>query len=157
SAVAGAMADGVNTFGQSGGGAIFTGGPGVVLTLSNSTVAGNEAVGGSGGSTLANPVYTDTAFGGGINNGGTLNVTACTITGNEAIGGDSAQGAGGGAFGGGIRNDINATLNLTNSTVSANLCQGGTGASGSHEILPGAGGIASGAGIDNERDSIAIL
>jgi hypothetical protein len=153
SAVAGPMADGVNTIGQADGGAILTVGSGALLTLSNCIVAGNEAIGGSGGSTLALPVYTDPAFGGGINNGlgGTLNVTGCTITGNQAIGGASAQGAGGGAFGGGIRNDINGTLNLTNSTVSANLCQGGTGAGG----YPG--GIASGAGIDNERDSIAIL
>ena len=42
--------------GQALGGAIYTGGgSGVILTLSNSTVAGNEAMGGSGGSTLVYP------------------------------------------------------------------------------------------------------
>ena len=99
SAVAGAMGTGTPpSIGQAGGGAILTEG---VLTLSNSTVAGNEAVGGSGGNTLTYPVYADPAFGGGINNSdGTLNVTGCTITGNRAIGGASAQGGGGGAFGG---------------------------------------------------------
>jgi probable HAF family extracellular repeat protein len=42
-------------------------------------------------------------------------------------------------------------LNLTNSTVSNNLCQGGAGASGT------AGGIASGGGIGNDHNAIAIV
>jgi hypothetical protein len=159
SAMAGPMADGVNTFAQGFGGAIFsgfglfTGVSPVLLTLSNSIIADNVAIGGSGGSTLMNAALVDTAFGGGINNGvgGTMNITGCTITGNQAIGGASGEGTGGDAFGGGIRNDLSGNLNLTNSTVSANLCQAGQGAPGA------AGGIASGAGLDNERGSIAIL
>ena len=108
SAVAGPMADGVHTFGQALGGAILTGyglsdGVTVILTLSNSIVAGNEAIGGSGGSTLAF-ARTDAGFGGGISNivGGTLNITGCTITGNQALGGATASGSGGVALGGGI-------------------------------------------------------
>jgi hypothetical protein len=104
-----------------------------------------------GGSTLTLPVYTDSSFGGGLNNAGIMNITGCMITGNRAIGGDSSQGPGADAFGAGIRTDINATLNLTDSTVSMNLCQGGAGGSGY------AGGIASGGGISNDRDSIATL
>jgi hypothetical protein len=157
SAQAGPMADGIHTHGQAVGGAICTGseletGATVILTLSNSIVAGNEALGGSGGSTLAN-AFTGLADGGGISNsnGGTLNVAGCTITGNQAIGGASAQGSGAFALGGGIDNFNQCTLNLTSSTVSTNLCQGGAGASGS------AGGSASGGGIDNYRGSIAIL
>jgi hypothetical protein len=157
SAVAGPMADGVNTFGEALGGAIYTGeglsnGVTVILTLSNSTVAGNQAIGGTGGSTLATP-GTDVAAGGGITNinGGTLSVVGCTITGNQAIGGASAHGRGANASGGGIDNHNRYTLNLTNSTVSTNLCQGGTGASGA------AGGSASGGGISNENTSVAIL
>ena len=142
------MANGVTNDGQAIAGAIFSTG---VLTLSNSIVADNEAVGGMGGSTLTLPVYTDSAFGGGLNNAGIMNVTGCQITGNQAIGGASSQGKGADAFGAGIRNDIDATLNLTNSTVSMNLCQGGAGGSGY------AGGIASGGGISNDRDSIATL
>jgi hypothetical protein len=155
-AIGGPMADGVNTLGQAQGGAIETGDglPNnvlVTLTLSNSIVADNEAIGGSGGSTLIYP-RTDIAGGGGIANGlgGTLNVSACTITGNESLGGDTVQGSGGLALGGGIENQL-ATLNLMDSTVSTNLCQGGAGAAGY------AGGIASGAGIDNSRGAIAIL
>jgi hypothetical protein len=157
SAVAGPMADGIHTVGQALGGAIFTGdgipkGVTVILTLSNSIVAGNEAIGGSNGSTLIG-VTADAAGGGGILNllGGTLNVAGCTITGNQAIAGASASGNGGLALGAGILNYNRCTLNLTNSTVSTNLCQGGAGASGF------AGDVATGAGIDNERGSIAIL
>jgi hypothetical protein len=157
SAQGGPTADGVNTNGQAVGGAIVTGaglnnGVTVILTLSNSIVASNEAIGGSGGSTLHNP-FTGTAVGGGITNinGGTLNVTGCTITGNQALGGASASGSGGYAAGGGIENANECTLNLTNSTVSSNLCQGGAGSSGA------AGGIATGGGIDNSSGALAII
>jgi hypothetical protein len=157
SASGGAMADGTNTSGQALGGAIVTGfgavnNVTVILTISDCIVANNEAIGGSGGSTLANP-RADGAAGGGILNvrGGTLNVAACTITGNQAIGGASAQGSGGPALGGGIDNNNQGTLNLTNSTVSVNLCQGGQGAGDS------AGGVAAGGGIGNDRASSAAI
>ena len=155
-AMAGPMADGVTSFGLAEGGAIFTGhglgsGVTVILTLSNSTIAGNEAIGGSGGSTLVYP-RIDAAYGGGIDNlgGGTLNVSGCTITGNAAIGGASASGRGGQALGGGIDNQL-ATLFVVSSTISTNLSQGGAGASGA------AGGIAAGGGMSNDRGSLAVL
>ena len=149
SAVAGPAVTGVFSLGQSGGGAIITT---YLLTLSNSIVAGNEAVGGSGGYTLPFPSTSTPPS----------EVASTTVSGRSTppvarfpaigrIGGASAQGPGGGAFGGGIRNDFEATLSLSNSTVSGNLCQAGAGASGY------AGGIAYGAGLDNERYSIAIL
>ena len=157
SAMAGPTADGIHTFGQALGRAIVTGfgmvnQVTVLLTLSNNILTGNEAIGGSGGSTLALPT-ADNAAGGGILNarGGTLSVAGCTITGNQAIGGASGQGSGGIAYGGGIDN-AQGTLNLTDSTISTNLCQGGEGASGS------AGGIAAGGGVLNARvDAIGII
>jgi hypothetical protein len=157
SAVAGPTADGVNTFGQALGGAIVTGfgllnHVSVLLTLSDSILTGNEAIGGLGGSTLTVPTV-DNAAGGGILNarGGTLNIAGCTITGNQAIGGASGQGSGGIAYGGGISN-AQGTLNLRESTVSTNLCQGGAGATGY------AGGIANGGGVTNARiNAIAII
>jgi hypothetical protein len=156
-AVGGPMADGVNAYGQALGGAIFTGlglqtgASMVVLNLSNSIVAGNEAIGGSEGSTLAYP-RTDAALGGGILNyaGGTLNIAGCTVTGNQALGGGTTLGSGGVALGGGIEN-LQATLNLMNSTVSTNLSQGAAGASGA------AGGQASGGGIGNDLGAIGII
>jgi hypothetical protein len=156
-AAGGPMADGTNTAGQALGGAICSGfgladHVSVILTLSNSIVAANEAMGGSGGSTLASQV-TGFTLGGGIANvqGGTLNVAGCTITGNQAVAGASSSGNGGVALGGGIANRNQSRLNLTNSTVSANLCQGGAGASAA------AGGGAAGGGIVNDLSSIAIL
>jgi hypothetical protein len=158
SAVAGPMADGRQTNGEGVGGAIKSGeglnthATVVILTLSNSIVAGNEALGGSGGSTLTFPP-TGIGIGGGIvnSNGGTLNIIGSTITGNQAVGGASAQGRGGIANGGGISNSNHCTLNLTDSTVSANLSQGGQGPSGF------AGGIAAGGGITNYNGAIAII
>jgi hypothetical protein len=150
SAVGGPMADGVNTFGQGLGGAILTAGSGAILTLSNSIVAGNEAIGGLRGTELiGTPFPTDGAFGGGIFNGygGTLNVAGCTITGNQAIGGATASGSGGPAVGGGIENPSN----LKDSTVSSNLCQGGAGPSGAP------GGKALGGGIDNDGNATGII
>jgi hypothetical protein len=157
SAVGGPMADGVNTFGNALGGAIFTGiglssGVMVSLTLSNSIVADNEAIGGPGASTVAYP-RTGGAAGGGIDNAaeGTLNIAGCTITGNQAVGGASAQGIGSPVVGGGIDNNNRCTLNLKDSTVSFNICQAGAGASGY------AGGVAAGAGIGNDRGSTATV
>ena len=153
SAVGGPMPDGVHHFGGAQGGAIRTGGvPGVILTLSNSIVADNEAIGGSGGSTLTF-LRTGYAYGGGIcnNSAGTLNVTGCTVTTNQAIGGASASGTGGFAQGGGIQNFFQCRLNLRDSTISSNHCQGGQGASGY------AGGLAAAGGIGSDNGAIAIL
>ena len=117
-AMGGPMADGVHTVGQAEGGALFGGlglitGVTPILTISNSIIAGNEAIGGSGGNNTVLFSGTDAAFGGGIFNlaGGTLNVAGCTITVNQAIGGATASGYGAYASGGGIANQ-QGTLNL---------------------------------------------
>ena len=72
---------------------------GNTLTLLNLVIANGRITGGNGG---------------GINNGGTLNVTNCTFSGNNAK--PSTGGIGGN--GGGIYNG--GTLNVTNSTFSGN-------------------------------------
>ena len=77
-----------------GGGGIYNGG---TLTLTNSTVSGNEA-------------DNEYGYGGGIDNGGTLTLTNSTVSGNTASDDD----------GGGIYNSLFGTLTLTNSTVSGN-------------------------------------
>jgi hypothetical protein len=83
---------------------IFSGGGGIenndgTLTVTNSTLSGNSAVGGDGGGILSN--------------GGTLTVTNSTLSGNSA------------AYGGGIAND--GTLTVTNSTLSGNGAEFGGG------------------------------
>ena len=87
-----------NTAGQRGAG-ICNCGVGVTLTITNSTVSGNNA--GDG-------------IGGGIINFGTLTVTNSTVNGNTA------------SRGGGIFND-GAMVTLTNSTVSENVALSGIG------------------------------
>ena len=74
------------------GGGIFNVG---ILTLTNSTVSGNNAAGGGGG------ILNDA--------GGTLTLTNSTVSGNNAN-----------VDGGGIFNDHASTMTLTNSTVSGN-------------------------------------
>ena len=79
------------------------------MTVTDTQVTGNAAVGGAGASSSANE-------GGGINNGaGTLTVTGCTIAGNSA------------GRGGGLYNDFAATANVDSSTVSGNSAGAGGG------------------------------
>jgi hypothetical protein len=102
------------------GGGIFNQG---TLTLTNVTVSGNQAGGGTDGS-----ISTDGSggHGGGILNHGTLTLTDSAISGNHA--GDGSADATGGS-GGGIYND--GTLNLTDSTVGGNRAgSGGLGGRG---------------------------
>jgi CSLREA domain-containing protein len=73
---------------NSGGGIINFG----TVTLTNSTLSGNEA-----------------PSGGGIRNLGTLTLTKSTVNGNESVG-----------FGGGINNALASTVTVTNSTVNGN-------------------------------------
>ena len=125
----------------------------VILTLSNSTVAGNEAIGGSGGSTLVYPPDWS-ALGGGIINigGGTLNVVGCTITGNQALGGATAKRQG-------------ASRPRRRHRQQSRLHAKPDGQHGQQQPLPGrrrapsgyAGGVAAGGGIGNDRASIAII
>jgi hypothetical protein len=116
------------------------------LTVRDSTLSHNQAVGGDGGGairneasaslslthdTLANNQATAASnmvdvFGGGLLNYGTATVTTCTFTGDKALGG------GGGSFfgasvGGGIDNFGGATLTVTGSTFINNQALGGAG------------------------------
>jgi hypothetical protein len=101
------------------------------LTLTNSTVSGNDSLEGGGiynrGTlTVTNStVSTNHSYfsGGGILNQGTLTVTNSTLSGNTF--GGFAHGLGPVAGGGGIAND--GTLTLTNSSLSANTALAGAG------------------------------
>ena len=96
-------ADGVDPSESIDGAGIYNGG---TLSLSNSTVAGNNA----------------RYFGGGIANGGTLDISNCTISGNSA---ESDNG-------GGIEN-FN-TLRISNSTVFGNVAGYGGGGIANDDI-----------------------
>jgi autotransporter family porin len=87
------------------GGGIYNNG---MLTVSNSTINGNNALSGA-------------AVGGGILNLGTLTINNSTVSGNKTTSRISA------GRGGGIAN-IAGTLTINNSTITGNLVSGGFGA-----------------------------
>jgi hypothetical protein len=137
---------GVGNGGDGAGGGIwnFAGG---VLTVENSTIADNQAIGGPGGGLAASARGLDfggAAAGGGIENeaGSTLNMVRCDIASNQATGGlgDVDSGGNGGlAQGGGI--DNGGALNNQGSRLSMIFCNtdgnqalGGSGANGSDGI-----------------------
>jgi hypothetical protein len=114
--ITGGVAGGFN-----GGGGIYNAGS---LTLSNSTVTGNQAFDAAGiyNASNATMIMSDDtvnnntasgAGGGGIANSGTLIIINCTIAANRAVGG------------GGIAND--GVLMMANSTVASNTVAGGDG------------------------------
>lgn len=87
------------------------------LTLTNSTVSENSAIGASSESG---------SFGGGICNLAALTLINSTVSGNSAIGTGSQSGS---SFGGGIYNN-GGFVTLTNSTVSGNSATGTSSSSG---------------------------
>lgn len=129
------------------GGGVFCGDPlnnGSHLTLVNSTVSGNRALGGNGSNgsaALAGPGHNGGASGGGYGGGianyaGSVSISVCTIANNVAQGGKGGNGSNsaphypthGGSgglahpsFGGGINSSgTNNSLTIQNSTISGN-------------------------------------
>jgi hypothetical protein len=111
------------------------------LTLRDSVVQDNEAIGGTGAiggaargggiSTEAGPTLTT----GGIS----TTVDSCVVADNLAQGADGSAGDGGNAQGGGLFVDAHAVLTLTGSTVTGNEAMGGVGSTG-FSIGKGQGG-----------------
>ncbi len=158
-------------------GAGFGGGLATLLgsvTLQNSTVQGNEALGGGGA-----PAFFGSpggaggaARGGGVFvGGGDLTVSGGTlISSNQAVGGQGGNavsdsfggtgGAGGTAQGGGIFFS-GSTLSVTDSTLSGNTAQGGTGGTSGFgpngTPLPGGpGGEADGGGLATVLGTVSL-
>jgi hypothetical protein len=143
---AGDGADGVNTFGQANGGAIFNGYQ-AALTLTDCTIANNVAHGGNQANNSAAPTpdsaYVGLAFGAAVfsYSGSTLDISGCTITGNQALSGSSSVGPGAIAFGGAIDSDTGTTLNVSNTSFLGNQAVGGVGGAGSQGGTALAGAI----------------
>jgi hypothetical protein len=114
-----------------------------LLTVSDSTVINNQAVGGAGGAAGAGGIAGNggNGEGGGLFNTATgfsgtgqatLTVSGCSVTTNEAEGGAGASGgSGGNGFGGGLFNDAGATATVRTSVIAGNQADGGAGAGGS--------------------------
>jgi hypothetical protein len=101
------------------------------LHLTNCTLSGNQAIGGSG--------LGGSGWGGGLDNSyfATATITGSQIINNQALGGSGSPGGDG--RGGGISVGIyallfgvtdNASITVRNSTIASNLARGGNGGSG---------------------------
>jgi hypothetical protein len=102
-------------YGQANGGGLYANG--TLVSLTNSTIAGNTSVATfSGGNGL---VF---AYGGGLTgDNSTLTLSGCTISGNAATGGN------GDGYGGGLHG-YQSTVNLTNCTIANNTAGSASGA-----------------------------
>jgi fibronectin-binding autotransporter adhesin len=138
-----------------------------ILTINNSTLRGNEAIGGNGCAPVAGG-YASPANGAGqggglVNFGGQTSVTGCNLIGNRAIGGNSTTGPGAIADGGGIANwgkalgIPQATLMVTNSTLSGNEAIAGQGAKSSAGYSGAVWGFAVGGAIDDSFSGSATV
>jgi hypothetical protein len=141
------------------GGGIDNQGPGVTMTVSNCTLAGNESIGGNNGN--GTNAFGEGLGGGMMNLFGTLTVSNCTLVNNQALGGNGGT-AGltnpptGSGQGGGIVN-LEGTLWADDCTLSGNRAVGGNTAAGSGGIGD-AGGIANwGAGLGGGLPGTAYL
>lgn len=117
------------------------------LTVINSTLAGNEARGGTGNTGSGGHVFLNAGLGGGIANflGGISDISGSSLIGNKAIGGNGGLGAGGGIFNGistfpGPAGEIlvPSIVNVSHSLLSLNLAQGGPGDPGGDGLGGGA-------------------
>ena len=126
---------------------------GASLTILNSTITSNQAIGGANATPTTAVPLAGGALGGGIENlrSSTLTIVNSTLTDNVARGGSSTVGLGGTAVGGGIDNNRSSALTMIDTTVAGNLAVGGTGGSGFH------GGDGTGGGLDNSRNSTASV
>jgi hypothetical protein len=126
--------DGVTTLSAAFGGAMGTSGLSVVVNVSSSRFAANQAIAAMPSSTSTGNLLAGVAVGGAIENdsGAIFNLRNSVVTGNVARGGASGgSGSGGAAFGGGIGSFMGgAILNVTNTAVAGNLAQGGGGTFG---------------------------
>jgi hypothetical protein len=115
------------------------------LTVINTTLSGNDAVGGNDNAGAGAHIVANAGLGGGIANylGGVVDVERSLVSGNKATGGKGGLGAGGGIFNGisEIRTDSGAIAlptfaHLTQSILKLNVAQGGN---------PGGDGLGGGA------------
>ena len=84
-----------------------------VLTLTDCTISGNQAVG---------TEFLGGTGGGVLNESGTMTITRCTISNNSAQYGTGSSGDFAAGSGGGIANYSGGSLTITNSTISGNSC-----------------------------------
>jgi hypothetical protein len=140
------------------------------LTIRNSTLSDNQAVGGQGGGAILNEAgasltLTDSlladntataaaasdVFGGGLLNFGSATVTQTAFAGNKAVGGGSGTFFGG-SVGGSIANSSGASLTVSDSTFTNNQAISVAG-----PYFATGGAIENDSGPDNDKPSTATV
>jgi hypothetical protein len=127
------------------------------LTVINTTLIGNEAIGGNNNTGSGAQVLVGAGLGGGVANylGAVTEIENSLLSGNKATGGKGGLAAGAGIFNGISVVPLDAgpilvpsIVNVTKSILSLNLAQGGAG-------NPGGNGL--GGGVYNDEDSTLTL
>jgi hypothetical protein len=117
------------------------------LTVINSTLIGNVAIGGNNNTGSGAQVFVGAGLGGGIANylGAITDINNSLLSGNKATGGRGGLGAGGGIFNGisvvqSMTGPISvpSMLTLSNSILALNSAQGGAGSPGGNGLGGGA-------------------
>jgi hypothetical protein len=127
-------------------------------TIQESTISGNQAVGGNGGT----GAYIGNAEGGAINSYGTVTISSSTLDQNQAVAGSGGNSGPGNtesfedySFGGAIANTV-GTISITSSIFSYNKAVGGNNSiAGGTDF--GAVGGAEGGALYNELGSVATI
>jgi hypothetical protein len=131
----GGVGGGIENFGATG--VLFPGNPGAVLTITDSTIVGNQARGGAEVDAISHRAVGGSAVGGGVENsffGATLTIADGSLIGNQAIAGPG--GSGGHAFatglgaGGALDDSFNSTATLIDTAILGNQAIGSDGAHG---------------------------
>jgi hypothetical protein len=127
------------------------------LEVINSSIIGNEAIGGNNNTGSGVQVFVSAGLGGGVANylGGVTEISNSLLTGNKAVGGAGGLGAGGGIFNGisVVQLDTGpifapSSVTVTKSILALNVARGGPG-------TPGGDGL--GGGAYNDADSTLTL
>jgi hypothetical protein len=127
------------------------------LTVVNTSIIGNEAIGGSTNTGSGTQVFVSAGLGGGVANylGGITAISNSLLSANKATGGTGGLGAGGGIFNGISVVPLDAgpifvpsSVTVAKSILALNIAKGGSGS-------PGGDGL--GGGAFNDEDSTLTL
>ncbi len=138
------------------GGAIYSG---AVLTLTESSLVGNQSFAGIGTTVPQGGTKGMDGLGGAIYNAGTAVLNCCAVYSNFVQGGSAYaypnnHANGGDGLGGGIFNA--AQLTVTNCTLALNSANGGTGESNPNNLIGTLGGNGFGGGVFNNSNATFI-
>jgi hypothetical protein len=139
------------------GGAI-TNGPGAVLTVTNSTFSGNQAIAKVNAAHVEGGAIWSSATGRGA--GPTVTIRGSTFIGNRAVGCSgqvNTKNLIGGALGGALHNDGSSSMTVQNSTFIGNQAIGGSGNSADKNVTSAFPGVGAGGAITGDEGALLVV